>query len=250
MGKLVGVKAAGFYTEPVRDARNGDKAGLDVVSVSGQRAVLSRLKRSTGPKVGKQYVSLEQFEELVLPTLVEGNGVQLHVVDEVTRQALCSERFKAALLKLLASPTAVVFGSLPAPRYGNTIDLVEQVKARADTSIVTLSKANCAGTSQQVATLLRNLLGVEAAKPSVAPAPKAVPPRAAVPRSPRSPAATSPRPERPPGAPLPRMPSGGSLADRADEEGDRTLASKLYAAARRPLDGPTDAVDPKRPRLQ
>ena len=50
-------EVSGFFTEEVRHA--GDRIGFDIVTVSGQRGVLSRTKS----------VSITIWETLILPTL-------------------------------------------------------------------------------------------------------------------------------------------------------------------------------------
>eukprot|EP00270_Netrium_digitus_P020288 TRINITY_DN8305_c0_g1_i2.p1 TRINITY_DN8305_c0_g1~~TRINITY_DN8305_c0_g1_i2.p1 ORF type:complete len:258 (-),score=41.17 TRINITY_DN8305_c0_g1_i2:220-993(-) len=146
-----------FYTVEARAEGTGERLGLDVVTLAGERAPLCRLRRGCGPKIGKYYVAIEEFERIVLPHLTPNSKVKLHVIDEVGRMELCSEKFKAALLLLLSSPQAV-FGSLPAPRFGHTLSLVEEIKQRPDTAILTLTKANRDGTACHVEELLMKLL--------------------------------------------------------------------------------------------
>ncbi|KAH8975431.1 hypothetical protein BDL97_01G157400 [Sphagnum fallax] len=124
---------AGFYTLEARNPRTGEKIGLDIESLSGECAPLSRLRRGCGPKVGKYYFAMEAFERLVLPLLKPSNDIKLHVIDEV-------------------------FGSLPACRYGHDLPFVEAIKQRSDTAILTLTKSNRDATALQVEALLMNIV--------------------------------------------------------------------------------------------
>ncbi|KAH9576546.1 hypothetical protein CY35_01G167400 [Sphagnum magellanicum] len=149
---------AGFYTLEARNPRTGEKIGLDIESLSGESAPLSRLRRGCGPKVGKYYFAMEAFERLVLPLLTPSKDIKLHVIDEVGRMELQSELFKDALMALLASPNVAVFGSLPACRYGHDLPFVEAIKQRSDTAILTLTKSNRDATALQVEALLMNIV--------------------------------------------------------------------------------------------
>ncbi|CAI7775206.1 unnamed protein product, partial [Closterium sp. NIES-53] len=123
---------AGFYTVEAKAEGTGERLGLDVITFAGERAPLCRLRRGCGPKIGKYYVAIDEFERVVLPHLMPSDTTRLHIVDEIGRMELCSDKFRDAVLNLLASPVAV-FGALPAPRYGHTLELVEEIKQRADT---------------------------------------------------------------------------------------------------------------------
>eukprot|EP00245_Coleochaete_scutata_P013696 TRINITY_DN565_c0_g1_i3.p1 TRINITY_DN565_c0_g1~~TRINITY_DN565_c0_g1_i3.p1 ORF type:complete len:247 (+),score=55.24 TRINITY_DN565_c0_g1_i3:373-1113(+) len=156
--KLPSHLIAGFYTVEARAEGSGERLGLDVVTLSGERAPLCRLRRGCGPKVGKYYAAIEDFERVVLPHLTPSEHIKMHVIDEIGRMELCSEKFAEAVNRLLASPTAVVFGSLPAPRHGHTLQLVEDIKVRPDTAVLTLNKSNRDSTGKQVEALLSRLL--------------------------------------------------------------------------------------------
>jgi hypothetical protein len=49
---------AGFYTLEARNPRTGEKIGLDIESLSGECAPLSRLRRGCGPKVNLSLICL------------------------------------------------------------------------------------------------------------------------------------------------------------------------------------------------
>ncbi|CAI5930803.1 unnamed protein product [Closterium sp. NIES-65] len=148
---------AGFYTVEAKAEGTGERLGLDVITFAGERAPLCRLRRGCGPKIGKYYVAIDEFERVVLPHLMPSDTTRLHIVDEIGRMELCSDKFRDAVLNLLASPVAV-FGALPAPRYGHTLELVEEIKQRADTAVLTLTKANRDATAVQIEELLTRLI--------------------------------------------------------------------------------------------
>jgi nucleoside-triphosphatase len=59
-------------------------------------------------QVGKFYFAMEAFESVVLPLLEPNKAIKLHVIDEVGRMELESERFRDKLMALLASPQVAV----------------------------------------------------------------------------------------------------------------------------------------------
>eukprot|EP00897_Mesotaenium_endlicherianum_P009938 jgi/Mesen1/8973/ME000056S08381 len=130
--KLPPELVSGFYTvDAISEA--GERLGLDVITISGDRSPLCRLRRGCGPKVGKYYVAVEEFERVVLPHLMPSASVKLYVIDEV-------------------------FGSLPSPRYNHILEFVENIKLRPDTVVLTLTKANRDSTAVDVEALLTRLL--------------------------------------------------------------------------------------------
>ncbi|CAM6100000.1 unnamed protein product [Calypogeia fissa] len=150
---------AGFYTVEARNPKTGEKIGFDIQTFSGERAPLSRMRRGCGPKVGKYYFALEDFERVALPLLKPTKGIKLHIIDEVGRMELQSERFRDALMALLSSQQTAVFGSLRAPRFGHDLPFVEDIKQRVDTATLTLTKSNRDATASKVEAILMNIVG-------------------------------------------------------------------------------------------
>ncbi|CAI5935336.1 unnamed protein product [Closterium sp. NIES-64] len=107
---------------------------MELCSDKFRDAVLSLLSSALSPSPS---ASLSLFP---LPTFPSSLPIQIGRMelcsdkfrDAIGRMELCSDKFRDAVLNLLASPVAV-FGALPAPRYGHTLELVEEIKQRADT---------------------------------------------------------------------------------------------------------------------
>jgi nucleoside-triphosphatase len=149
---------AGFYTVDAISEETGDKIGHDIITFSGVRAPLSRNKRGCGPKVGKQYFAQEEFERVVLPELTQRENVKLHILDEIGRLPLSSEKFCEGVSDLLASPKAAVFGSLPTPRHGHPLPFVDAIKARPGAAVMTLTRSNRDSTAEQLAQILSQFM--------------------------------------------------------------------------------------------
>ena len=111
-----------FYTEEVL-GKDGKRIGFDVVTVSGERGVLSR---KGGPPACQRLARtlLTELERIALPTLKVANDSQRAIViDEIGRMELHSAAFRKAVDALLASPDIAVFGAITAPIYGHRVIL-------------------------------------------------------------------------------------------------------------------------------
>ncbi|XP_053608052.1 cancer-related nucleoside-triphosphatase homolog isoform X2 [Plodia interpunctella] len=82
-----GISTSGFYTEEVR--RNRVREGFDVVTLDGDRGRLAReeslLNSPVKHRVGKYGVTIQEFENLALPSLEKVNTCSPHllVIDEI-----------------------------------------------------------------------------------------------------------------------------------------------------------------------
>ncbi|NIT02688.1 MAG: NTPase, partial [Candidatus Latescibacteria bacterium] len=61
--KLPEVKAAGFYTEEIRE--RGERKGFKLISLSGASGVLSHVDIKSSRRVGKYKVDVEGFEKFL-----------------------------------------------------------------------------------------------------------------------------------------------------------------------------------------
>ncbi|KAM6922429.1 cancer-related nucleoside-triphosphatase [Lycodopsis pacificus] len=146
-----GAAVEGFYTEEVREG--GRRVGFDVVTVTGERGHLSRVRDAAGsPHGGREYtvgqyvVDLPSFENLALPLFrnvgsAGGGGGKVFVVDEIGKMELFSQPFVRAVRQTLDSSSCTVLGTIPIPK-GKPLGLVEEVRSRRDVKVFTVSKEN------------------------------------------------------------------------------------------------------------
>ncbi len=144
--------AGGFYTEEVRE--DGSRVGFDIVTLAGQRDVLSSIHRRLGPRVGKYVVSIEGIDGMAVPS-VEGaiaDGTMV-VMDEIGKMELYSDRFKKVTLHALDSdvPVLATIMSRPEP-------FCDMVKSRNDIEIVEMTIGNRNGLADYLLSTLRTLL--------------------------------------------------------------------------------------------
>nr|XP_040034175.1 cancer-related nucleoside-triphosphatase [Gasterosteus aculeatus aculeatus] len=147
-----GTAVGGFYTEEVRDG--GRRVGFDVVTVTGERAQLSRVRDpAASPRGGREHtvgqyvVDLPSFENVALPLFRNvgsadgGGGGKVFVIDEIGKMELFSQSFVGAVRRTLDGSSWTILGTIPVPK-GRPLGLVEEVRGRRDVKVFTVSKEN------------------------------------------------------------------------------------------------------------
>lgn len=139
------IKVQGFFTEEVRT--KGRRCGFDVVTIDGQRAVLSRISDgSTNMKrnycVGQYSVDVESFESLALPELRlsdKENGIV--IIDEIGKMELFSSVFKQSVQTLFRSPLVRILTTIPIAK-GKPMPFVEAIRNNPAVQLFTVSRDN------------------------------------------------------------------------------------------------------------
>ncbi|XP_045557809.1 cancer-related nucleoside-triphosphatase isoform X1 [Salmo salar] len=146
-----GVSVEGFYTQEVREGRR--RVGFDVVTVTGQRGHLSRVReKSVASRGGREYtvgqyvVDVPSFENLVLPLFRNLNSScssnrQVFIIDEVGKMELFSQAFIWSVRQTLDSPVFSVLGTIPLPS-GKPLGFMEEIRTRTDVTVFTVTKEN------------------------------------------------------------------------------------------------------------
>ncbi len=99
-----GVRAAGFYTEEIRE--RGERKGFKLVSLAGEESTLSHVDFKSPHRVGKYKVDVEGFERFLEGISFE--GAEVAVVDEIGKMESISPRFRQLIKELMASDKTVV----------------------------------------------------------------------------------------------------------------------------------------------
>jgi nucleoside-triphosphatase len=100
-------KVAGFYTEEIR--QDGIRKGFRWVRLDGQSGILAHVDIKSPARVGKYGVDVTGFEKNVVPILdPEQTDAELFVIDEIGKMECFSERFVAAVRRLLGSDRSVL----------------------------------------------------------------------------------------------------------------------------------------------
>jgi nucleoside-triphosphatase len=129
------VDARGFVTRELRE--DSRRVGFVVEALGGGRAVLAHVELPGPPRVGKYGVDLEAFERVALPALARVREGDVVVVDELGKMELASERFVAAVERLLEQPL-----SLFATVHVFAHPFTDALKRRPDVEVVKLTRAN------------------------------------------------------------------------------------------------------------
>ena len=133
---LKGQRTAGFITEEIRE--DGRRTGFQARTLSGEKALLSSIHHNSWVSVGKYGVDVRGFETLVLPELERDlKEVDVFLVDEIGKMECFCPGFVKALQELMDSEVTIV-----ATVSLNGKGFIQEVKARDDVEIVTVTSKN------------------------------------------------------------------------------------------------------------
>jgi nucleoside-triphosphatase len=134
----LGVRAGGFYTEEIRE--HGRRTGFRLVTLDGRWGILASVNGSGPYRVGRYRVHLDDLERVGVGALQQAVAlpqVGVVVVDEIGKMELFSTAFRDAVQTALASPKSVLATVMAAPH-----PWVDEVKARRDVAVLTVTPAN------------------------------------------------------------------------------------------------------------
>lgn len=134
--KELSLKAKGFFTEEIRE--KGVRKGFKIRTLDGKEGILAHVDSASPKRVSKYGVNVEEFEQIGVRTLEEAlqQGSPL-VIDEIGKMELYSVRFREVLLRVLQESPLVI--ATIADKGGYFID---QVKARPDVTVLTITREN------------------------------------------------------------------------------------------------------------
>ena len=129
-------RAAGFYTQEIREA--GERKGFRWRRLDGAEGVLAHVGIKSRCKVGRYGVDVAGFDRSVVPVLdVDQSRAELFVIDEIGKMECFSEKFIAAVRRLLASDRSVL--ATVAQRGGG---FIREVKDHPGVTLITLTSGN------------------------------------------------------------------------------------------------------------
>lgn len=108
----------GFYTKEIRGSNQRTGFSIQTLSEPGRNGILAQTKSPTPWSVGKYYVNLKEFEELVIPELANGlkSGI-LIIIDEIGKMEILSAEFRGVVERIFASDNdllaTILFGPHP-----------------------------------------------------------------------------------------------------------------------------------------
>jgi nucleoside-triphosphatase len=141
--ELAGRNPAGFYTEEIREG--GVRKGFSLISLDGDRGILSHVNIRSPFKVGKYGIDVNGFERFLdrLPFLEPGR--RLLIIDEIGKMECFSRKFIQLTTELLSSERPVV-ATVAMKGSG----FIAEVKTRPDVELIELTRDNRDGLFKQI----------------------------------------------------------------------------------------------------
>ena len=125
----------GFYTEEIRE--RGVRRGFELISLKGERKLLSHKGISSPYKVGQYKVDIEGFEDFLDSISFFSSSARLIIIDEIGKMECLSLRFQEILTEILDSDKRLI-ATIALKGTG----LIAAVKKRKDVRIFEITKKN------------------------------------------------------------------------------------------------------------
>jgi len=141
--ELAGRHPAGFYTDEIREG--GVRKGFSLISLDGDRGILSHANIRGPFKVGKYGVDVNGFENFLDRIPFREHGRQLLIIDEIGKMECLSKKFTQLAAQLLSSERPVV-ATVAMKGSG----FIANVKARPDVELIEITRDNRNGLLKQI----------------------------------------------------------------------------------------------------
>lgn len=129
-------KAGGFYTQEIR--QDGIRQGFEIVTLDGERAVLSHIDIRTSHRVGKYGVDVEALNRMGVQAIrLALKERDIVVVDEIGKMELLSSAFRQTILETLDSGKRLLGTIMLRPH-----PWADRVKADSRVELITVTRAN------------------------------------------------------------------------------------------------------------
>lgn len=134
-GSLADGRIRGFVTDEIREDER--RVGFAIRTFDGRSSTLAHVGLRSPHRVGRYGVDLEALDEVVSMTLVPDDEVDLYLVDEIGKMECFSERFCAAITRLLDTGQRVI---ATVARHGG--GFIAEVKRREDAELWEVTRKN------------------------------------------------------------------------------------------------------------
>lgn len=125
----------GFYTEEIRE--KGERRGFELVSLRGERSILSHVSLHSPYRVGRYGVDLKAFESFLARLSFHETPESPVILDEIGKMECLSTPFKRLLRELFDSDRLLI--ATIALRGGG---IIEEIKGRNDTVLFEVTREN------------------------------------------------------------------------------------------------------------
>jgi nucleoside-triphosphatase len=136
VAKNLAQRAAGFYTEEIRD--RGVRVGFRLVTLEGNDAVLAHLDFKTPERLGKYGLDLSVLEIVAVPAVRDAvHAGRLVVIDEIGPMEIRSAIFRDAVNEALDSKVPLL-----ATIFARSLPFTNAIKLRSDVLLIEVRPNN------------------------------------------------------------------------------------------------------------
>ena len=151
--KNLSQRAAGFYTEEIRDG--GIRVGFRLVTLAGDEGVLAHIDFKTSERVGKYGLELSALEAVGVNAIREAmQATRLIVIDEIGPMEIRSLVFREAVNEALDSESPVL-----ATIFFRPLPFTDAIKSRPDVVLIEVRPNNRERLVSELSEKFRNLNG-------------------------------------------------------------------------------------------
>lgn len=133
---LSGWRLGGFYTEEIRFS-HGERSGFRIACFDGRNGVMARTEFPGPQRIGKYGVDVAVIDDLTHSSLALDPSTDIYLVDEIGKMECLSEKFVAAMHKVLESGKPVV---ATVALHGE--GFIDEIKLRPDVRIWQVTRGN------------------------------------------------------------------------------------------------------------
>lgn len=127
----------GFYTEEIFDTNN-ERAGFRCVSIEGEGVEIAHVESSSGARIGRYGIDIEQFEKFAVRVLQEAmDSKRIIVVDEIGFMQMLSSSFQRKVHKMM-SENRIVVGTVPLDSHPE----IDKIKYSKEVKLVRINESN------------------------------------------------------------------------------------------------------------
>jgi nucleoside-triphosphatase len=136
VARSISIPFCGFFTNEIR--KKGKRAGFEIESFAGNKAVMSHLDIKSSFRVGRYGVDIESIDRIaVFEVEIALSENRLLIVDEIGKMELFSERFRDLILKVFQREIPFVGTILYKPH-----PFCDRLKCSSGVKLLTLRKSN------------------------------------------------------------------------------------------------------------
>jgi nucleoside-triphosphatase len=133
--ELSDFQPVGFFTTEIRD--HGTRKGFELISLSGNKGILSHINIKSPYSVGKYHVNLKGFEAFLNSLPLRNDSVNIIIIDEIGKME-CFSNFFINIIREILDSAKVLLATVSLKGSG----IIAEIKKRDDIELFMLRKDN------------------------------------------------------------------------------------------------------------